>query len=150
MNIDEILDINTIRVNLNSKNKEEVISDLVDILYDEEYIVDKDEFTADIYKREELGKTGIGNYIAIPHGRSSSVQKVGVAIGILDEEIEWETLDDKGVKVVILFSVGNDTAGAENHLKILSMFARKLGNDEVVANLLKVQNTQEVINIFTK
>ncbi len=102
----------------------------------------------DVYEREAVGQTGIGNYIAIPHGKSAYVKEIGVAIGVLNEEIPWETLDGKGVKGIILFAVGDDTEGAQQHLKLLSLFARKLGNDEVTAALLKAKEPQQVIEVF--
>ena len=86
--------------------------------------------------------------IAIPHGKSASVKKIGVAIGVTAREIPWETLDGKGVKGIILFAVGNDNEGAKTHLKLLSLFARKLGNDEVVEQLIKAKETKEVIAAF--
>lgn len=148
MNVNEILDLNTIKVNLDARDKEEALNELVDVLLTEEYITNKEQFLSDIYAREAEGQTGIGNYIAIPHGKSSAASKVGVAIGLLKEEIEWETLDDNGVKVIILFCVGDDTDGATNHLRLLSMFARKLGNDDVVESVLKAKSANDIIVSF--
>lgn len=150
MKVEEILDINTIKVHFESTTKEGAISELTQVLKDNNYIDDVVQFEKDIYNREAQGQTGIGNYIAIPHGLSSTVKKVGVAIGISKEEIEWETLDDNGVKVIILFSVSDETDGATNHLKLLSTFARKLGNDEVIEALLKSEKAEDVITSFTQ
>lgn len=148
MNVNDILDKNTICTNLNLKTKDEAIEYLVDVLFEQKYISNKDMFKTDIYKREEVGQTGIGNYIAIPHGLSQAVDKVGVAIGILKDEINWETLDDNGVKIIILFSVGIREDGTNDHLKLLSTFARKLGNDEVVEKLKEAQTPSQVIEAF--
>src|SRR5690625_3820606 len=127
-----------------AKSKEEAIQELAELLLENEYITDIEGFLKDIYAREEVGQTGIGNYIAIPHGNSDSVKKIGVAIGIMQEEIAWETLDDKGVKGIILFAVGNDNDGAQTHLKLLSSFARKLGNDEVIEEMLQAKEAEAV------
>lgn len=112
------------------------------------YVNDLDGFLKDVYKREAEGQTGIGNFVAIPHGKSVFVDKVGVAIGINQQEIPWESLDDNGAKVVMLFAVGNDTEGAQEHLKLLSLFARKLGNDEIVNHLVNSKTVDDVINAF--
>jgi PTS system fructose-specific IIA component len=133
---------------MKKKDKESVLIDLSNVLKNAGYIDDEETFLEDIYKREAIGITGIGNYVAIPHGKSSAVKKVGVAIGILENEIEWETMDDNGVKVVILFSVGDDPNGAQTHLKLLSKVAQKLGNDQVVSNLIESKSVQDVINSF--
>lgn len=144
MEVKDIVDLKTIKTDMNAKNKEEAIQELAELLLQNEYITDIEGFLKDIYAREEVGQTGIGNYIAIPHGNSDSVKKIGVAIGIMQEEIAWETLDDKGVKGIILFAVGNDNDGAQTHLKLLSSFARKLGNDEVIEEMLQAKEAEAV------
>ncbi|WP_208592286.1 PTS sugar transporter subunit IIA [Gracilibacillus suaedae] len=148
MEIDNIVDLETIKTNMHAKNKDDALKELAELLLQNEYISDVNGFMTDIYAREAEGQTGIGNYIAIPHGKSSFVKKIGVAIGINEDEIPWETLDGNGVKGVILFAVGNDNDGAQNHLKLLSLFARKLGNDEVVENLLQSKNAEDVKEAF--
>lgn len=144
MLVEDIVDLNTIKTNMSAKSKEEVLHELAEVLLQNEYIANMDEFLEDIYAREAVGQTGIGNFIAIPHGKSDSVEKIGVAIGITQEEIPWETLDGKGVKGIILFAVGNDNSGAQNHLKLLSLFARKLGNDEIVEKMLQSKDAEAV------
>lgn len=148
MEVQEFLNPDIIKVGLEGNNKDSVLRELAELLKEADYIDDVKVFLEDIYKREEEGETGIGNYIAIPHGKSSTVKKIGVAIGVLNNEIEWETLDGNGVKVVILFSVGNGKDGAMVHLRLLSKFAQKLGNDDVVNNLIKSKNINDVINSF--
>jgi PTS system fructose-specific IIA component len=144
MEVKDIVDLNTIKTNMSAKSKEEAIQELAEVLLQNEYITDIKEFLKDIYAREAEGQTGIGNYIAIPHGKSDSVKKIGVAIGINQAEIPWETLDGNGVKGIILFAVGNDNDGAQSHLKLLSLFARKLGNDEVIEKMLESKNAEDV------
>ncbi|WP_440897930.1 fructose PTS transporter subunit IIA [Amphibacillus sp. Q70] len=148
MEVKDILDINTIKTNMSAKSKEEALMELANLLLENEYITDIEGFIKDIYAREVEGQTGIGNYIAIPHGKSNFVKKLGVAIGINEGEIPWETLDGNGVKGIILFAVGNDNEGVQNHLKLLSLFARKLGNDEVIEKLLHAKKKEEVKEAF--
>ena len=80
--------------------------------------------------------------------KEEALQQLSQLFGVLKQEIPWETLDGKGVKGIILFAVGDDTEGAQKHLKLLSLFARKLGNDEVTAALLKAKEPQQVIEAF--
>lgn len=148
MEVMEIIDERVIKTNLQARNKDEALKVLAKLLQEEGYISDLDDFIKDIYIRESQGSTGIGNYIAIPHGRSKAVNKIGVAIGVLENEIAWETLDDLGVKGIILFAVGDDTNGAQNHLRLLSLFARKLGKDEVIEELLNAKNATDVTRAF--
>ena len=131
------------------ETKDEVLKELATVLLQNHYITDVDGFMADIYAREEEGQTGIGNYIAIPHGKSPYVDRIGVAIGVTENEIPWESLDGKGVKGIILFAVGDDNEGAQEHLKLLSLFARKLGNDEVIEQLIQAKDADEVVAAFS-
>ncbi|MDT2613428.1 fructose PTS transporter subunit IIA [Enterococcus dongliensis] len=148
MEVKDIVDLDIVKTNMTAKTKDDALHDLANQLLINGYISEVDGFIKDIYAREAEGQTGIGNYIAIPHGKSAYVKKVGVAIGINQEEIPWESLDGKGVKGIILFAVGDDNAGANEHLKLLSLFAKKLGNDEVVGNLLQAKEPEDVVEAF--
>ncbi|MEK4803375.1 MULTISPECIES: PTS sugar transporter subunit IIA [Oceanobacillus] len=150
MKIGEILDERIIAVNLVAENKDQAITLLSKKLKDAGYINDVNNFKKDIYDREAQGPTGIGNYIAIPHGQSESVTNIGIAIGKFQNEIKWETLDDNGVKVVCLFAVNQDRESADNHLLLLSEFATKLGNDSAVDALLDAKSVQEIKDVFLK
>ena len=145
----KIIDPNNIKTNLVGETKDEVLKELATVLLQNHYITDVDGFMADIYAREEEGQTGIGNYIAIPHGKSPYVDRIGGAIGVTENEIPWESLDGKGVKGIILFAVGDDNEGAQEHLKLLSLFARKLGNDEVIEQLIQAKDADEVVAAFS-
>ncbi|EMF0474358.1 PTS sugar transporter subunit IIA [Enterococcus hirae] len=145
----KIIDPNNIKTNLVGETKDEVLKELATVLLQNHYITDVDGFMADIYAREEEGQTGIGNYIAIPHGKSPYVDRIGMAIGVTENEIPWESLDGKGVKGIILFAVGDDNEGAQEHLKLLSLFARKLGNDEVIEQLIQAKDADEVVAAFS-
>ncbi len=145
----KIIDQNNIKTNLVGETKDEVLKELATVLLQNHYITDVDGFMADVYAREEEGQTGIGNYIAIPHGKSPYVDRIGVAIGVTENEIPWESLDGKGVKGIILFAVGDDNEGAQEHLKLLSLFARKLGNDEVIEQLIQAKDADEVVAAFS-
>ncbi|QIK69275.1 PTS transporter subunit EIIA [Erysipelothrix sp. HDW6C] len=150
MNLEKILNKNVIDLNMKAKSKDEAIRHLSELLLKENYIEDIETFVDDIYLREEEGITGIGNFIAIPHGKSDSVKQIGIAIGRLDDEIEWETIDEQGVKLIFLFAVSNDTEYATNHMKLLSEIARKLGNDEAVAQLLESRTYEQLSRVFVQ
>lgn len=149
MEVKDIIDLNIVKTNMNVSTKDEVIRELTTLLHTHSYVHNIEGFMKDIYAREAEGQTGIGNYVAIPHGKSEFVDKIGVAIGINESEIPWESLDGNGAKVVILFAVGNDSEGANSHLKLLSLFARKLGNDEVIEKLLLAKNADDVVVAFS-
>ena len=148
MELKDVLDERIIDLNMEAKNKDEAIRHLAAKLKDANYIGDVEEFVKDIYLRESEGVTGIGNFVAIPHGKSDSVTQVGIAIGKLNNEIEWETLDGNGVKLIFLFAVGKDNENAMIHLKLLAEVARTLGNDEAIEALLKATTVEEFKKVF--
>ncbi len=149
MELKEILDERIIDLNLVAKNKEDAIFQLAKKLKDGGYVSDIDKFIEDIYLREKQGETGIGNFVAIPHGKSDSVTKIGIAIGKLEQEVEWETIDGKGVKLILLFAVSNDHQYARNHMILLSQIARKLGDDQSLEKLLSAKTMNDLIQIFS-
>ncbi len=148
MNLLDAIDERIIDLKLTVTSKEEAIRALSVKLNEAGYVEDIEEFIKDIYLRESEGVTGIGNYIAIPHGKSDSVTQVGIAIGRLEDEIEWETLDGNGVKLIFLFAVSNDHDYAINHMRLLAQIAGKLGNDEIVEALLQVNTVEQLKEIF--
>lgn len=143
-----VIDPKTIITNIKAETKDDVLRALANAFYQEGYIGDVDELVKSVYERESEGATGIGNHVAIPHGKSQTVKKNGVAIAILEHEIAWESLDDTGAKVVVLFDVGDDSEGAKEHLRMLSLFAKKLGKDSVIDALLKANSVDEVVAAF--
>ncbi|WP_243342354.1 fructose PTS transporter subunit IIA [Anaerococcus sp. AGMB09787] len=148
MDLRDVLKEELILLNLNSKNKEEALEEMANTLYDNNYIKDSKDFLEDVYKRESLGETGIGNYIAIPHGQSNSVVKTTLCISKLNNTIEWESLDGNGVKMIIMFVVENNNEFAGNHLKLLSEVAKKLANEETLKKLLSSKTKKDIIECF--
>lgn len=146
MELASALDKNLILTADDSKNKDEILTKLTDSLYNEGYIMNTEKFIEDVYEREKLSPTGIGNHIAIPHGKSEAVIKPAIAIGVLNNEIEWESIDNTKVKVVVLLAASHDNQGAQDHLKLLSAVARKLGKSSVTEELYKAQTTDEVVS----
>lgn len=130
-----------------SQSKQEVLLELANLLEKKEYITNAINFLDDVYLRESEGITGIGNGIAIPHGKSKAVKKTTVAIAVLKNEINWETLDEKGVKVVILFAV-QDTDATTTHILLLQQVAILLANDNFLDSLKEVSSVDQLYEIF--
>jgi len=89
----------------------------------------------------------IGSNIAIPHGKSDAVIKTTVAIATLEDEIYWETLDGKGVKVIILFAV-QDTDATTTHILLLQKVAILLADDDFLESLKSVSSVDELYQLF--
>lgn len=144
----DILNEKIIDLDIEAENKDEALHHLSKLLKEQNYIDDIDIFVKDIYERESEGKTGIGNSIAIPHGKSSSVKNIGIAIGRTKNPIDWESIDDKPISLIFLFCVSDNNDYARNHLLLLAEIAGKLGNDEQVEKLRKATNKEEIVSIL--
>jgi fructose PTS system EIIA component len=145
----KILNENLIQLNMKAKTKEEAIQELTECLYREGNVSDPVAFAKDVYIRESEGKTGLGNHIAIPHGKSDAVQVTSIAFGRTENELVWETPDDEPVQVVILFAVRNADK-TTLHLKLLSQVAMALADDDTLAKLLVTKDKREVIQLLSQ
>ena len=148
MEFTEILNPKTIVTHLDAGSKSEVLSAMADLLVAAGIVNNKELYIKDVYEREAIGETGVGNHIAIPHGKSEAVVAPGVAVAVLEHEVEWESLDDTGAKIVVLFAVGADVEAEREHLKLLAMFSKCLGNDAVVNRLLAANSVEDVMKAF--
>jgi len=148
MALQDILNEDIIDLNLKGKTKDEILRELSQQLFKAGYVDNVENFVTDIYLREKEGITGMGNHIAIPHGKSSSVKKIGIAIGRTKHAIAWESYDNKPVNLIFLFCVSDDSNFATNHLRLLAELAGKLGSDERIAKLLKAKSKENLINIL--
>lgn len=146
MALQDILNTEIIDLDLQGTTKDEILHELANKLLEANYIDDVEAFVKDIYVREAEGVTGMGNHIAIPHGKSASVKKIGIAIGRTKNEIEWESYDDLPVNLIFLFCVSDDSDFARNHMMLLAELAGKLGNDERVEKLQQVTTKEELIS----
>lgn len=149
MNVAQVLKEKNIIAGLAAQNKKEALEKLVELLYEGGYLEDKDAFLADVLHREEISTTGIGNGIAIPHGKSSSVKETTVAIGRLTSALEWESVDDKPVELVVLLAV-NDADKTGVHVKLLSEMARKLASESNCKKLLDAKDAHGIIDVFSE
>lgn len=147
MDFTEVLRESIMDLGMDAKNKEDAIGQLSELLYKDGAISSKDGYINDVFLREKEGPTGIGNYIAIPHGKSSAVQKISVAFAKLNNPIEWETLDGNPVKLIFLFAVPDKNSNRD-HLKLLSQLAAVLAYEESQQALIDAKEPKEVVNIF--
>lgn len=129
------------------KNKAEIIGQLGQLLEEKGYVTSADEYIKDVYLREEEGETGIGQGVAIPHGKSTAVKETTVAIAVLDQEIEWETLDGKGVKMVIMFAVKDSDANT-THVLLLQQVAILLANDTFIEAAKNVESVDALYQLI--
>lgn len=148
MKISQLLSLNTIKLNLVATNKDEVINQLVDVLWNAGKLNDKDLYKEEILKRESLSSTGIGERIAIPHAKTSAVKNASLALGIYKDGVDYDSLDGEPVNIVFMIAAPE---GANNeHLETLSRLSVLLMNPEFKNGLLNAKTPQEVISLLDK
>ncbi|MBQ7888996.1 MAG: PTS sugar transporter subunit IIA [Erysipelotrichaceae bacterium] len=146
LEIQDVLFEENVCLNLTAKTKDEVICELTELLYLNDVISDKEEFKKEIYHREEEGITGIGDGIAIPHGRTPVVKKSVIAIGRTQSDIDWKSFDDKPVRVIIMFAIRD--VDISQHIMLLSRVAEMLLDKEVIDVLHSAETIDEIIQVL--
>ena len=137
-----------IKLNLKGNTKEGVIKELAELLLEQGKINSIEVYLNDVFNREKEYSTGIGQGIAIPHGKSDGVNEASIAIGRC-VDINWGSFDDKPVKFVILIAVPKSGANRD-HLMILAKIAESLMDKEFTSGLLHAKNELEIYNLISK
>lgn len=148
MVFNELIRPDRINLSLNAATQEEALLKLAGLLEATGVLTDKAEFLADVRKRELVSSTGIGNGVAIPHGKSTSVKETGLAIGRVKNGLDWETFDDIPVRLVVLLAV-SDKDKSSNHVRLLSQMARKLASEAVCQKLHEANSADEIVQILS-
>jgi len=146
--IKEFLDKKAIEVKLKSRTKEEVLEELVSLLEKTNQVTDKKEFLRVIREREELGSTGIGYNIAIPHARSSAIKSLVGAFGISRKGIDFDALDRE--PVYLFFLLGAPQKASGDYLKALAIVSRFLRRKRARQDLMKVETPEDVEKIIER
>lgn len=145
--MNKILKEQNIFLDVELRSKDELIETLAEKLDKMGKLFDKNIFIEDIYKREAEGITGIENGLALPHGKSSGVKETTILVAKLKTPIEWETLDDSLVDLVVLFAVKLEDKN-DVHLKLLSRIAGNLSEEENILKIKELTNKEEIIKIL--
>lgn len=117
-----------IKLNHYALDKKSCLTEMVEFLADNDVILSSENFLNSILEREELMSTGIGRNVAIPHARSKDVKQFKIAIYILDNELEFNSIDDEPVKAVFMIAVPENMK--EEYMKILSKMSNFFRDEE--------------------
>jgi len=146
MILTQILQPDCIKVPVESRDKEAVITELVDLLDAKGLLSDRDEALEAVLTRERTQSTGTGAGIAIPHGKCNAVKELVIAIGIAYEPIEFKSIDGKLVTILILLVSPADQTGP--HIQALATISRLMLNEEFRQQLEKVTSADEVYELL--
>ena len=148
MRITELLDARSINLNASPASKKEALDQAVDLMIKSGKIKDEKVYRASVYAREEEGTTGIGEGIAIPHGRGDSVIKPGLAAMVVKNGVDFEALDDEPVHLIFLIAAPNTKDNV--HLDVLSKLSTLLLDEKFVADLKNAKTVDEFLAIVDK
>lgn len=143
MKLVDILSAETIKVPLQHKNKYEIIEELVDTLKQAGKIEDRDKVLKAILDREAVMSTGVGDGVAIPHGKSDGATDIVAALGIAPEPVDFEAIDNKPVQLIWLLVGPPGKTGP--HLKALSRISRLMHKKEFRERLLNARSPAEIL-----
>jgi PTS system nitrogen regulatory IIA component len=148
MKILDILDKKLIIPQLASKNKEGVLRELVHVLSQVEKQVNEERLIEILLERESLGSTGIGDGVAIPHGKSKEVKKILASFGRSLPGMDFQSLDGKPAHLFFLLIAPENSAGI--HLKALAQISRLMKDQGFRKRLLEADSAEEIYNLFSE
>lgn len=131
---------------LNAKTRDEALKMLVQLIYEQEKLIDKEAFYRAIIEREKIVSTGIGMGVAIPHAKLPSYNQFFIAIGVLEKPVDWQALD--GAPVRLIFMIGGPDDKQTEYLQILSSLTQTIKDQEKRKCLLTFQDPQAMIELF--
>lgn len=146
MKITDLLSKESVLLNVDVNDKEACLVKLVDLMDASGKISDKKSYLDAVHEREKEGTTGVGNGIAIPHGRCSGVKEPGLAAMTIPSGVEYEALDFKPVDLAFLIAAPEGSGSM--HLEILSKLATMLMDENFVANLKKAKTVEEFLKVI--
>ncbi|MCF6245817.1 MAG: PTS sugar transporter subunit IIA [Desulfobacula sp.] len=145
MKISQLLDKNTIIADLKSTDKSGVIAELAAAI-SECTKATADQIAEVLKEREQLGSTGIGGGIAIPHGKLDLVDTIVVGFGLSPKGLEYDSLDNKPVHIFfVLLTPVNSTGG---HLKVLAQISKLLKMEQFKKGLMASTSVDEIYDLI--
>ncbi len=147
MNLTQILQPGCVKVPLNGRDRQAVITELVDLLNEKGLLLDKKIVLDSVLMREQTRSTGIGSGIALPHGKCKGVRELVMAVGIAGEPIDFASVDGKPVKIVILLVSPIDQTGP--HIQALARISRLMLDTKFKEQIEKAVSADEVYSLLT-
>ena len=141
-----IINENLVKLNLEATSREEVLKKLTAIASENGKVNDENAYIEAILKREEEFSTAVGFGVAIPHGKSDSVNEPFFMFSTVDS-IDWKSMDGNPVDLVFLIGVPANDAGS-THLKILAALSRKLMKEPFRDSLRNANSAKEIMDIL--
>ncbi|MBR3582849.1 MAG: PTS sugar transporter subunit IIA [Kiritimatiellae bacterium] len=140
------LTVETISLDLKGNDKEEILAEMVDLLAASGHIRDKEAVLKAVTDREKRMSTGMQNGIAIPHGKTDSVDCLVAALGIKREGIDFGALDGQPSTIFVMTVSPDSRTGP--HIQFLAEVSRPLNDASVRAKILSAASREEVLKLL--
>jgi fructose-specific phosphotransferase system IIA component len=147
MVLTQILRPTCVKAPLEGKDKDSVITELVDLLDANGSLLDRNAALEAVLAREQTRSTGIGSGIAIPHGKCNGVKQLVMALGIAHEPIDFESVDGKPVTIVILLVSPLDQTGP--HIQALAKISRLMLDQKFKESLEKADSAEQAYELLS-
>ncbi|GAL29582.1 PTS system fructose-specific IIA /IIB / IIC component [Vibrio variabilis] len=144
--ITDLINEKLICLDLKATSKDEVFTEMAELLAARGRISDKPQFLADIYAREEIGNTGFEDGVALPHAKSKAVKEPAVAIGVSKTGIDYGAEDGQLSK--LFFMIASPDGGSEHHIEVLAELSSKLIEEGFIENFLNAQSAQQALELL--
>jgi PTS system nitrogen regulatory IIA component len=148
MKILDILDRRMIIPELTSQSKEGILREMVHHLSQVERQVDEDRMLEILRERESLGSTGIGDGVAIPHGKSKDIKRLLASFGRSLPGMDFQSMDGKPTHLFFLLAAPENSAGI--HLKALARISRLMKDTAFRQRLLAAASAEEIYTLFAE
>jgi fructose-specific phosphotransferase system IIA component len=146
MKISELLTEQFVATGLSGESKDDIIDAMINLVSASPKVLDKQKVREAIFEREKIMSTGVGNGFAIPHGKTDAVSDIVAAFAVTASPIDYQSLDEKPVRLVFLL-VGKDNMVGP-HIKLLSRISRLMNKEDFRKRLLDVKSPREIIEVF--
>lgn len=146
MLLTQILKPSCIKAPLAGTDKESVIEELINLLNENKLLTDKADVLDAVLAREMTRSTGIGSGIAIPHGKCKGVNDLVMAVGIVPQDIEFDSIDGKGVRIIVLLVSPLGKTGP--HIQALARISRLMLDEDLRNGLINSKNAADVYHLI--
>ena len=148
MRITDLLSKDGIELYVNAKDKNDIINKMTKLMLKTGRITDLNAYTELVLKREEEGSTGVGEGIAIPHGKGDCVTEPGLVAMVVPNGVEYDALDGKPVNLLFMIAAPNTSDNV--HLDVLSRLSTMLMDTEFKNKLISAKSKEEFLNIINE
>lgn len=137
-----------IKLNYFALDKKSCLTDMTEFLFEKGVISSMNDFFEVLMERESIMSTGIGRGVAIPHGRSSSVNELKILVYLLKNELEFDSIDDSPVKIIFMIAVPDHRKS--EYMNILSQIANFCQKKENLDDIFACETRHDVFEVLKR